>query len=109
MVKRLVYGQDRTVSSDSVNIFTEITPNFVNRCLKFSKYAMKSFRPRRAGIANQVQVQWAAMDKISCHVNTRDDAADKEHITRLQLFDSGEASAAAAVDSSRLTLRLTCR
>ena len=38
-----------------------------------------------------------------------DAAADQERISRLQLFNAGEASAAAAVHSSRLTLRLTCR
>jgi hypothetical protein len=38
-----------------------------------------------------------------------DAAADEERMSRLHLFNAGEASAAAAVHSSRLTLRLTCR
>ena len=40
-----------------------------------------------------------------------DPAADQERISRLRLFSAGEASAAAAaaVHSSRLTQRLTCR
>ena len=38
-----------------------------------------------------------------------DAAADEERMSRLHNFNAGEASAAAAVHSSRLTLRLTCR
>ena len=70
----------------------------------YEKFPAKKSRNRQSGSG---PMDGNGQDFLSCEYP--DDAADKEHISRLQLFDSGEASAAAAVDSSRLTLRLTCR
>jgi hypothetical protein len=70
----------------------------------YEKFPAKKSRNRLSGSG---PMGGNGEDFLSCEYP--DAAADKENISRLHLFDAGEASAAAAVHSSRLTLRLTCR
>ena len=109
MVKLLVYWTRQNSFFGQRVHFHRNNPKFREQMLEilkiwYEKFPAKKSRNRLSGSG---PMGGNGENFLSCEYP--DAAADKEHISRLQLFDAGEASAAAAVDSSRLTLRLTCR
>ena len=92
-------------------IFHRNNPRFREQMLAILKLWYAKFPAKKSGNRPSDSGLMGGNEEEYLESQYPDAAADEERMSRLQVFNAGEpeASAAAAVHSSRLTLRLTCR